>query len=213
MSLQLKMQQLEYEHEARQRSQRMGTAQAREARVRTLQHQARAGQGIEEQCVWVPAPPQGIEERMALYRQQLEEQAKADVARQVTLSLHYSCSLTLAAPGAAPPPRQVLHRHPQVERIREVEVSSVRLEEAAKWRRALEGVRVAARRRNALLASFAVVHTHRPRHVCMCACTGERQELERLHSERLAKLRGREEEVGEKLRRQQVRPSGPAAQL
>jgi oral-facial-digital syndrome 1 protein len=38
----------------------------------------------------------------------------------------------------------------------------------------------------------------------MRAVSGERQDLERLHSERLAKLRAREEETSEKLKRHQV---------
>ncbi|GLC50250.1 oxidative DNA demethylase [Pleodorina starrii] len=85
------------------------------------------------------APGAGMEERLALYRQEIEEQAAAEVARQV-------------------------------ERIREMEVAAARLDEASKARRAMES---------------------------------ERLELERLHSERLTKLRQREEEMTDKLRRQQ----------
>ncbi|KXZ50853.1 hypothetical protein GPECTOR_14g105 [Gonium pectorale] len=85
------------------------------------------------------APGAGMEERLALYRQEIEEQAAAEVARQV-------------------------------ERIREMEVAAARLDEAAKARRAMEA---------------------------------ERLELDRMHSERLAKLRQREEETMDKLRRQQ----------
>ncbi|PNH04643.1 Oral-facial-digital syndrome 1 [Tetrabaena socialis] len=86
------------------------------------------------------APGAGVEERMALYRQEIEEQAAAEVARQV-------------------------------ERIREMEVAAARLDEAAKARRAMEA---------------------------------ERLELDHLHSERLTKLRQREEEMMDKLRRQQM---------
>ncbi|PNW70050.1 hypothetical protein CHLRE_17g703600v5 [Chlamydomonas reinhardtii] len=85
------------------------------------------------------SPNAGIEERLALYRQEIEEQAAAEVARQV-------------------------------ERVREMEVAAARLDEASKARRALEA---------------------------------ERLELDRLHGERLAKLRQREEEMMDKLRRQQ----------
>ncbi|GIL76032.1 hypothetical protein Vretimale_5680 [Volvox reticuliferus] len=85
------------------------------------------------------APGAGLEERLALYRQEIEEQAAVEVARQV-------------------------------ERIREMEVAAARLDEASKARRAMEA---------------------------------ERLELDRLHSERLAKLRLREEEMMDKLRRQQ----------
>ncbi|EFJ49212.1 basal body protein [Volvox carteri f. nagariensis] len=84
-------------------------------------------------------PGAGLEERLALYRQEIEEQAEAEVARQV-------------------------------ERIREMEVAAARLDEASKARRAMEA---------------------------------ERLELDRLHSERLTKLRQREEEMMDKLRRQQ----------
>lgn len=42
---------------------------------------------------------------------------------------------------------------------------------------------------------------------------GERQELERLHSERLSKLRTREEEMGDKLKRQQVGVSACALRV
>eukprot|EP00873_Tetraselmis_striata_P011607 jgi/Tetstr1/431871/TSEL_021361.t1 len=65
----------------------------------------------------------------------------------------------------------------QVERVRELEVSAVRLEEAAKYRRALEE---------------------------------ERQELEKIHAERQAKLREREEAQSERLRRQQRDVEGAA---
>ncbi|GFR48611.1 hypothetical protein Agub_g10522 [Astrephomene gubernaculifera] len=106
--LEVRMQQLDQEYQARLRS----------ARV---------------------APGAGLEERLALYRQEVEEQAAAEVARQV-------------------------------ERIREMEVAAARLDEAAKARRAMEA---------------------------------ERLELERLHGERLGKLRQREEEMLDKLRRQQ----------
>ncbi|KAL6750649.1 hypothetical protein V8C86DRAFT_789390 [Haematococcus lacustris] len=84
-------------------------------------------------------PAQGLEQHLALYRAEIEEQGRAEVARQV-------------------------------ERIRGVEVPAARLEEGVKWRKALEG---------------------------------ERMELERLHSERLAKLRAREEESNDKIKRQQ----------
>ncbi|KAG2450805.1 hypothetical protein HYH02_004642 [Chlamydomonas schloesseri] len=85
------------------------------------------------------SPNAGVEERLAIYRQEVEEQAAAEVARQV-------------------------------ERVREMEVAAARLDEASKARRALEA---------------------------------ERLELDRLHSERLTKLRQREEEMMDKLRRQQ----------
>ncbi|KAG2494257.1 hypothetical protein HYH03_007612 [Edaphochlamys debaryana] len=85
------------------------------------------------------SPNAGLEERLAIYRQEIEEQAAAEVARQV-------------------------------ERIREMEVAAARLDEAAKARRAMEA---------------------------------ERLELDRMHSERLGKLRQREEEMMDKLRRQQ----------
>ncbi|GAX79257.1 hypothetical protein CEUSTIGMA_g6697.t1 [Chlamydomonas eustigma] len=81
----------------------------------------------------------GTEERMAQYRQQLEEQSKLEMQRQV-------------------------------ERVREVEVAAVRLEEAVKFRKQMEG---------------------------------ERLELDRMHHDRLSKLRQREEEMMDKLRRQQ----------
>ncbi|MEW5300111.1 MAG: hypothetical protein WDW36_003065 [Sanguina aurantia] len=84
-------------------------------------------------------PTQGAEERMALFRQEVEEQARAEIIRQVS-------------------------------RVREVELAAVRLDEASKGRVALDK---------------------------------ERLELDRVHHERLAKLRAREEEVGERLRRQQ----------
>lgn len=38
-------------------------------------------------------PVQGMEERMALYRQEIEEQAKADVERQVCFSVLFAADL------------------------------------------------------------------------------------------------------------------------
>ena len=80
-----------------------------------------------------------VEGRMASYRQEIEEQSKAEIERRVT-------------------------------RVREVEVAAVRLEEAMKHRKSTES---------------------------------ERLELDRMHQERLSKLRQREEDLMDKLRQQQ----------
>jgi len=65
----------------------------------------------------------------------------------------------------------------QVERVRELELSQVRLEEAAKYRKSLEE---------------------------------ERQQMEKVYSDRAAKLREREEAINERLRRQQRDVEGAA---
>ena len=80
-----------------------------------------------------------VEARMAAYRQEIEDQSKAEIHRQVT-------------------------------RVRDVEIAAVRLEEAMKHRKSSES---------------------------------ERLELDRMHQERLSKLRQREEDLMDKLRSQQ----------
>lgn len=80
-----------------------------------------------------------VEARMAAYRQEIEEQSKSEVERQVS-------------------------------RVRDVEIAAVRLEEAMKHRKSSES---------------------------------ERLELDRMHQDRLSKLRQREEDLMDKLRQQQ----------
>ena len=98
--------------------------------------------------------------------------------RECTAGLPAPASSHISIYGLRAKPRLIVAcrapRHAsrcQVERIREMEVSAARLDEASKARRQLEA---------------------------------ERLELDRMHAERLAKLRAREEEMMEKLRRQQV---------
>ncbi|KAJ9514914.1 hypothetical protein QJQ45_028639, partial [Haematococcus lacustris] len=102
---------------------------------------------------WHAGALQGLEQHLALYRAEIEEQpASANTFHSGNkLGVLISC---VDAQGRAEVARQV-------ERIRGVEVPAARLEE------------------------------------------GERMELERLHSERLAKLRAREEESNDKIKRQQ----------
>ncbi|KAJ9514459.1 hypothetical protein QJQ45_016198 [Haematococcus lacustris] len=142
---------------------------------------------------WHAGAVQGLEQHLALFRAEIEEQpASANTFHSGTkLGVLISC---VDAQGRAEVARQV-------ERIRGVEVPAARLEEGVKWRKALEGRAGTMESRTSQgtsrrLAGKATVV------VCVVGA-GERMELERLHSERLAKLRAREEESSDKIKRQQ----------
>ena len=76
------------------------------------------------------------DERMAAYRQQLEAESKQEVQRQVR---QWGTDGVVAHPVQSMQSMLSSLSPPQVDRIREVEVASMRLEEAVKFRKQVEG--------------------------------------------------------------------------
>ncbi|KAJ9514636.1 hypothetical protein QJQ45_028337 [Haematococcus lacustris] len=191
LHIQMRMQQLEDSYSAKIRAERMQPAQrgAHSSLASQLDHL----NSMQPTPGWHAGALQGLEQHLALYRAEIEEQpASANTFHSGNkLGVLSSC---VDAQGRAEVARQV-------ERIRGVEVPAARLEEGVKWRKALEGRAGTMESRTSQGTSRRLAGKGTA--VLCVVGAGERMELERLHSERLAKLRAREEESNEKIKRQQ----------